>query len=86
MKEASALSALLGTSDHHAARAWAAPVSARRRLQALVKRHFVTAVVDNVTNARAESTRGQKMKTARRFSKRFRAIYFHLGGLDLYTP
>ena len=63
-----------------------------------VKRHawssamdgIVTAVVDKVTNARAESINAgiQKVKySARGFRnrKRFRnAIYFHLGGLDLY--
>ena len=50
----------------------------------------MTAVVDKVTNARAESINAgiQKVKySARGFRnrKRFRnAIYFHLGGLDLY--
>ena len=60
---------------------------------ARIKRHLdgiVTAVVDKVTNARAESINAgiQKVKySARGFRnrKRFRnAIYFHLGGLDLY--
>ena len=64
-----------------------------RALERLVKRHLdgiVTAVVDKATNARAESINAgiQKVKySARglRTRKRFRsAIYFHLGGLDLY--
>ena len=64
-----------------------------KRVARMVKRHLdgiVTAVVDKVTNARAESINAgiQKMKySARGFRnrKRFRnAIYFHLGGLDLY--
>ena len=64
-----------------------------KRVARMIKRHLdgiVTAVVDNVTNARAESINAgiQKMKySARGFRnrKRFRnAIYFHLGGLDLY--
>ena len=59
----------------------------------MIKRHLdgiVTAVVTRVTNARAESINAgvQKLKySARGFRnrKRFRnAIYFHLGGLDLY--
>ena len=51
---------------------------------------ILTAVVDKVTNARTESINAgiQKVKySARGFRnrKRFRnAIYFHLGGLDLY--
>ena len=64
-----------------------------KRVARMVKRHLdgiVTAVVDKVTNARAESINAgiQKVKySARGFRnrKRFRnAIYFHLGGLDLY--
>ena len=59
----------------------------------MIKRNLdgiVTAVVQRVTNARAESINAgiQKVKySARGFRsrKRFRnAIYFHLGGLDLY--
>ena len=64
-----------------------------KRVARMIKRHLdgiVTAVVDKVTNARAESINAgiQKVKySARGFRnrKRFRnAIYFHLGGLDLY--
>ena len=64
-----------------------------KRVARMIKRHLdgiVTAVVDKVTNARAESINAgiQKVKySARglRNRKRFRnAIYFHLGGLDLY--
>ncbi len=64
-----------------------------KRVARMIKRHLdgiVTAVVTRVTNARAESINAgvQKLKySARRFRnrKRFRnAIYFHLGGLDLY--
>jgi len=59
----------------------------------MIKRNLdgiVTAVVQRVTNARAESINAgiQNVKySARGFRnhKRFRnAIYFHLGGLDLY--
>ena len=61
-----------------------------KRVARMIKRHLdgiVTAVVDKVTNARAESINAgiQKVKySARGFRnrKRFRnAIYFHLGGL-----
>ena len=64
-----------------------------KRVARMIKRHLdgiVTTVVDKVTNARAESINAgiQKVKySARGFRnrKRFRnAIYFHLGGLDLY--
>ena len=64
-----------------------------KRVARMIKRHLdgiVTAVVTRVTNARAESINAgvQKLKySARGFRnrKRFRnAIYFHLGGLDLY--
>ena len=64
-----------------------------KRVARMIKRHLdgiVTAVVKRVTNARAESINAgvQKLKySARGFRnrKRFRnAIYFHLGGLDLY--
>ena len=64
-----------------------------KRVARMIKRHLdgiVTAVVDKVTNTRAESINAgiQKVKySARGFRnrKRFRnAIYFHLGGLDLY--
>lgn len=59
----------------------------------MVKRHLegiLTAVVEGITNARAESVNAkiQWLKyTARGFRNRDRfrnAIYFHLGGLDLY--
>ena len=59
----------------------------------MIKRHLdgiVTAVLQRVTNGRAESINAglQKLKySARGFRnrKRFRnAIYSHLGGLDLY--
>ena len=64
-----------------------------RKVAWMIKRHLdgiLTAVVDKVTNVRAESINAgiQKLKySARGFRnrKRFRnAIYFHLGGLDLY--
>ncbi len=64
-----------------------------KKVARMIKRHLegiVTAVVTKVTNARAESINAgiQKVKySARGFRnrKRFRnAIYFHLGGLDLY--
>jgi len=64
-----------------------------KKVARMIKRHLdgiLTAVVDNVSNARAESINAgiQKVKyCARGFRnrKRFRnAIYFHLGGLDLY--
>ena len=64
-----------------------------KRVARMIMRYLdgiVTAVVDRVTNARAESINAgiQKVKySARGFRnrKRFRnAIYFHLGGLDLY--
>ena len=59
----------------------------------MVKRHLegiVTAMVQGVSNARAESINAgiQKLKYVARGIRnrdRFRnAIYFHLGGLDLY--
>jgi transposase len=59
----------------------------------MIKKHLdgiVTAVVTGATNARAEgfNTMIQKLKRdARGFRNRDRfraAIYFHLGGLDLY--
>ncbi|HEV7504174.1 MAG TPA: transposase, partial [Thermoanaerobaculia bacterium] len=59
----------------------------------MIKRHLegiLTAVVEGITNARAESVNAkiQWLKyTARGFRNRDRfrhAIYFHLGGLDLY--
>ena len=59
----------------------------------MIKKHLdgiVTAVVTGATNARAEgfNTMIQKIKRdARGFRNRDRfraAIYFHLGGLDLY--
>ena len=64
-----------------------------KKVARMIKRHLdgiLTAVVAKVTNARAESINAgiQKVKySARGFRnrKRFRnAIYFHLGGLDLY--
>lgn len=66
------------------------PVKAVARM---VKRHLegiITAIVNRVTNARAEGLNSviQKLKyNARGFRNRERfrnAIYFHLGGLDLY--
>ena len=64
-----------------------------KRVARMVKRHLygiVNAIVLGVTNARAEgiNSRIQWLKyTARGFRNRDRfrnAIYFHLGGLDLY--
>ena len=64
-----------------------------KRVARMVKRHLegiVTAVVQGVSNARAESINAgvQRLKYAARGFRnrqRFRnAIYFHLGGLDLY--
>lgn len=64
-----------------------------KRVARMVKRHLegiVTAMVQGVSNARAESINAgvQKLKyMARGFRNRERfrnAIYFHLGGLDLY--
>ena len=64
-----------------------------KRVARMVKRHLegiVTAMVQGVSNARAESINAgiQKLKyVARGFRNRERfrnAIYFHLGGLDLY--
>ena len=66
-----------------------------KRVARMVKRHLegiVTAVVQGVSNARAESINAgvQWLKYAARGFRnrqRFRnAIYFHLGGLDLYPP
>ena len=60
----------------------------------MIKRHWdgvIDAVLANVTNARSEATNA-KIQWIKRFGygyrnrERFRnAIYFHLGGLDLYT-
>ena len=59
----------------------------------MIKRHLegvLTAVVNGITNARAESVNAkiQWLKyNSRGFRNRDRfrnAIYFHLGGLDLY--
>ncbi len=64
-----------------------------KKVARMVKEHLdgiVTAVVKGITNARAESVNAkiQWLKyTARGFRNRERfrnAIYFHLGGLDLY--
>ena len=64
-----------------------------KRVARMIKRHLdgiVTAMVQGVSNARAESINAgvQKLKyMARGFRNRERfrnAIYFHLGGLDLY--
>ena len=64
-----------------------------KKVARLVQRHLegiLTAVVNGITNARAESVNAkiQWLKyTARGFRNRARfhnAIYFHLGGLDLY--
>jgi len=64
-----------------------------KKVARMIKRHLdgiITAVVTGATNARAEgfNTMIQKLKRdARGFRKRDRfraAIYFHLGGLDLY--
>jgi transposase len=64
-----------------------------KKVARMVKRHLegiLTAVVQGITNARAESVNAkiQWLKyTARGFRNRDRfrnAIYFHLGGLDLY--
>ena len=66
-----------------------------KRVARMIKRHLegiVTAVVQGVSNARAESINAgvQWLKySARGFRNRQRfrnAIYFHLGGLDLYPP
>lgn len=65
-----------------------------KRVARMIKRHLegiVTAVVQGVSNARAESINAgvQWLKySARGFRNRQRfrnAIYFHLGGLDLYS-
>ena len=55
----------------------------------IIKRHLdgiLTAVVDKVTNARAESFNAgiQKLKYSARGFRNRKAIYFHLGGLYLY--
>ena len=64
-----------------------------KKVARMIKRHLdgiVTAVVNKVTNAHAEGLNSivQWVKyTARGFRNRERfkgAIYFHLGGLDLY--
>src|SRR5690606_13960656 len=64
-----------------------------KRVARMVKSHIegiVTAIVKGVTNARAEGTNAaiQRIKyNARGYRNRKRfinAIYFHLGGLDLY--
>ena len=64
-----------------------------RRVARMIKHHLegiVTAVVLGVTNARSEGINAaiQRIKfAARGFRNRARfrnAIYFHLGGLDLY--
>ena len=59
----------------------------------MIKRHWngvIDAVLTNVTNARSEATNAKvqwitQLACGYRNRERFRnAIYFHLGGLDLY--
>ncbi len=73
-----------------AIRSWLEPV---KKVGTMIKRHLegiLTAVVTGATNAHAEgfNTMIQKIKRdARGFRNKGRfkaAIYFHLGGLDLY--
>ena len=61
----------------------------------MIKRHWdgvIDAVLTGVTNARSEGTNAQvqwikRLGCGYRNRGRFRnAIYFHLGGLDLYPP
>ena len=64
-----------------------------KRVARMIKRHWdgvIDAVVTNVTNARSEATNAKiqwikRQACGYRNRERFRnAIYFHLGGLDLY--
>ena len=64
-----------------------------KKVARMIKRHWdrvIDAVLTNVTNARSEATNAKiqwikRLACGYRNRERFRnAIYFHLGGLDLY--
>ncbi len=64
-----------------------------KKVARMIKRHWdgvIDAVLTNVTNARLEATNAKiqwikRLACGYRNRERFRnAIYFHLGGLDLY--